>query len=450
MKIWVAQTLSAALLLLLVLGSVLLIWTGGQQRILPESKKHHVLRRALMVTSLINAQVQQLQTLPSGPPLHKDTAITSLAVDHSDARNDVGSNGNGTSVAFNDRYQESRKSNDPDVVHLNVKAGAYLELDDAVEDGIFWNSALDALTPSGFSDYQVDQWSKLVRGSSIVSLQPGCGRAPNRLARLQEADNTGNVIPACVRYGINTEQIVGETLSFYLSRLLGIENVPPLALAKVGPSRALWRDVAAEQTDAQWVDGALVSVTKWVANLSEVVTPAPLRSDSGWRLHPSWNDWGNRTTQEVLELIQWTDLIIFDYLTANFDRLVSNLFSKQWDPRIMERATSNLHRTPGGSLLFIDNEAGLLHGYRVKAMWDKYHEPLLKSVCIFRRRTASKVIELHRLRNAAQQLCKLYQAREPLHSELGFMSELHAQELQNRIDLLYKHILHCKSTYGEV
>ena len=107
-----------------------------------------------------------------------------------------------------------------------------------------------------------------------------------------------------------------------------------------------------------------------------------------------------------MDLVQWTDLILFDYLTANFDRLVSNLFSLQWDPRVMHRATSNLHRGPGGALVFLDNEAGLVHGYRVAGMWDKYNEPLLQSVCVFRERTARRVLELHRGQDAAARLLR--------------------------------------------
>nr|XP_020638532.1 four-jointed box protein 1 [Pogona vitticeps] len=148
---------------------------------------------------------------------------------------------------------------------------------------------------------------------------------------------------------------------------------------------------------------------------------------------------------ELVELVQWSDLILFDYLTANFDRLVSNLFSLQWDPRVMHRATSNLHRAPNGGLVFLDNEAGLAHGYRLLAMWDKYNEPLLRSVCVFREATAQKVRDLHRHRNAAAELLRLYRTQEPLAELLGFLSDQQAQLLQDRIDLVHKHILHCKA-----
>ncbi|ELK35966.1 Four-jointed box protein 1 [Myotis davidii] len=95
----------------------------------------------------------------------------------------------------------------------------------------------------------------------------------------------------------------------------------------------------------------------------------------------------------------------------------------------MQRATSNLHRGPGGALVFLDNEAGLVHGYRVAGMWDKYNEPLLQS-------------------DAAARLLRLYQHHEPRFPELAELAHPHAQLLQRRLDFLAKHILHCKAKYG--
>ncbi|XP_011796141.1 PREDICTED: four-jointed box protein 1 [Colobus angolensis palliatus] len=151
-----------------------------------------------------------------------------------------------------------------------------------------------------------------------------------------------------------------------------------------------WAQVQEELRAAHWTEGSVVSLTRWLPNLTDVVVPAPWRSEDG-RLRPlrdAGGELANLSLAELVDLVQWTDLILFDYLTANFDRLVSNLFSLQWDPRVMQRATSNLHRGPGGALVFLDNEAGLVHGYRVAGMWDKYNEPLLQSVCVFRERTA--------------------------------------------------------------
>ncbi|XP_054827855.1 four-jointed box protein 1 [Eublepharis macularius] len=311
-----------------------------------------------------------------------------------------------------------------------------------VRGGIFWSRALEAQVPPGFSAEETASWLQAAREARVVSLERGgCGRSSNRLARLSDGSR------ACVRYGINPEQIQGEALSYHLAELLGIQGrLPPLALSRVEARGGQWAQVREELRGSHWAEGAVVSLAQWVDNLTDVVAPAPWRAEAGRRLQPlAAGELRGLAPAQLVELVQWSDLILFDYLTANFDRLVSNLFSLQWDPRVMQRATSNLHRAPNGGLVFLDNEAGLVHGYRLLAMWDKYNEPLLRSLCLFREATAQRVRELHRLRNAAAELRRLYRTREPLAEALGFLSDQQAQLLQDRVDLVHKHILHCKA-----
>ncbi|XP_059831415.1 four-jointed box protein 1 [Hypanus sabinus] len=318
------------------------------------------------------------------------------------------------------------------------------ELAPLVEQGVFWSERADRLPSAGFSERHVQRWQQRARSARLVSLEKGCGRLSNRLATFADGSR------ACVRYGINPDQVLGETLSFYLSRLLGVRNVPALALSRVNTNAEQWLRVRREVQAAPWADRPVVSLSEWIGNLSDVVSPPPLRAGAGARgLHPRVDELANVTEHQARELAQWSDLVLFDYLTANFDRLASNLLSLQWDSRVMERSTNNLHRTPQGSLVFIDNEAGLVHGYRVLPMWERYHESLLKTLCIFRKETARRITELHRSRDAAGQLLALYLASEPLAPQLGFLSEEHAQMVQARTDRLYKHIMQCKAKYGQ-
>lgn len=312
-----------------------------------------------------------------------------------------------------------------------------------LEDGIFWNEWLEDTLPAGFTEEYAVAWQKKARTYRVVKLEPGCGRISNQLATF--ADGT----KACVRYGINADQVQGETLTYYLARLLGITNLPPLVLSQLDSDSEQWESVRTRIDGLQWNDRAVVSLTQWISNLTGVITPAPLRQESSG-LHPALKELWNKTAAELLELMQWTDLIVLDYLTANFDRLVSNLFSLQWDSRVMERDTNNLLKTPRGDLVFIDNEAGLVHGFRVLNMWEKYHNTVLSSVCVFRKRTTQRVAELHTRRDSRQRLLELYRDSEPLSQELGFLSDEHAGVLQDRIDRLYTHIVHCKGKYGQL
>lgn len=318
-----------------------------------------------------------------------------------------------------------------------------VKLGSPVENGIFWSEWLEDLLPVGFTEEYAQAWRTKARTSRVVKLERGCGRLSNQLATF--ADGT----KACVRYGINADQVQGETLTYYLASLLGITNLPPLVLSHLNSYSEQWAAVRTRTEGLQWSDGTVVSLTEWISNLSGVVTPAPLRQESGG-LHPELHELRNKSTPELLELMQWSDLIMFDYLTANFDRLVSNLFSLQWDSRVMERDTNNLLKTPGGDLVFIDNEAGLVHGFRVLNMWEKYHNSVLSSVCVFRKRTTQRLAELHRRRDSRRRLLELYRDSEPLSQELGFLSDEHAGVLQDRIDRLYKHIVHCKEKYNHL
>lgn len=307
-----------------------------------------------------------------------------------------------------------------------------------IENGIFWSQRLEEGVWNGFGDEHARRWRDRAHRSRVVSLDPGCGRTSNRLATFSDGRR------ACVRYGINLEQVQGETLSYYLANLLGICNVPPLALARLDGeqfARVRWHMEA-----LQWAPDSLVSLSEWVPDLSPTGVPSPLRRyEVG--LRPIAPVVRGTNTSDAHELMQWSDLIVFDYITGNFDRLVSNLFSLQWDVRAMERDASNLLRTPRGGLVFLDNEAGLVHGYRVLDMWEKYHSTALGSVCVFRRKTAQRLAQLHRLRDAHARLHQLYRDREPLAAELGFLSDDQARILQNRIDRVHEHILRCKAKY---
>ncbi|XP_050831557.1 four-jointed box protein 1 [Serinus canaria] len=313
-----------------------------------------------------------------------------------------------------------------------------------VERGIFWSRELEEQVPPGFAAEEAAAWLSAARAARVASLERGgCGRSSNRLARLSDGSR------ACVRYGINPEQIQGEALSYHLAGVLGMqERLPPMVLALVEARGRQWEPVREELRGSHWAEGAVVSLTRWVDNLTTVVAPAPWGAEAGAgrRLQPlSAGELVGLSPSQLVELVQWSDLILFDYLTANFDRLVSNLFSLQWDPRVMRRATSNLLRAPDGGLVFMDNEAGLVHGYRLLSMWDPYNEPLLRSVCVFREGTARRVAELHRRRSAAAELRRRYRAREPLWARLGFLSERQAELLQARVDFVHRHIAHCRA-----
>lgn len=341
-------------------------------------------------------------------------------------------------VVFSDANEQVHISKRHAPVSAGLRDGKTFHiLDNAIEHRVFWSAWLDGLSTRVFGVEHERKWREQVRDARVVVLEAGCGRPTNRLATF--ADGTR----ACVRYGIDADQVLGETLSYYLAELLGISNLPPLALSKLNLSSEQWASVRGNIEALEWSPNAIVSLTEFIPNVTGVFIPLHLRKQQGGGLQLFAENISNMTVTYLVELMQWSDLIIFDYLTANFDRIVSHIFSLQWDARVMERTTNNLLKTINGHLLFIDNEAGLVHGYRVLDLWERYHRLLLSSSCIFRRSTVRRLSELKRSGNSAKLLCELYREREPLARELGSLSEEHALTLQNRIDLVYKHIKQC-------
>lgn len=412
----------AALLLLCTCAGVLHFWSGLEKRLERNTRsvRDHSVHPAYPDPSPdVSGTFRALLTVPT------DSKLQSV---HNTSDGETGS--------------LKSTANGPRFEYLQRKPGAAENrTEQFLEDGIFWSQQLEDGVSVGFREKDARAWRQQVRRGRVVSLEPGCGRTSNQLATFSDGSR------ACVRYGINPEQVQGETLSYYLAALLGITNVPPLALLRLDGEQ--WTHVRRRMEALQWTPSAVVSLSKWVAELSPAVVPAPFHR-SGLGLRPLQPELQTKTKAELLELVQWSDLVLFDYITANFDRLVSNLFSLQWDAKAMERDASNLLRTPHGDLVFIDNEAGLVHGYRVLDMWEKYHSAALGSVCVFRRKTAWRVAELHLRRDTRARLLQLYRDSEPLAAELGFLSDEHARILQDRIDKIHEHILHCKEKHDQL
>ena len=99
----------------------------------------------------------------------------------------------------------------------------------------------------------------------------------------------------------------------------------------------------------------MVSLTRWLPNLTDVMVPEPWRSEDGG-LRPLRNAGGeltNLSQAELVDLVQRTDLILFDYLTANFDRLVCNSGTHALCTAVPATCTENQE----GRWSFWDNEA---------------------------------------------------------------------------------------------
>jgi four-jointed box protein 1 len=157
-----------------------------------------------------------------------------------------------------------------------------------------------------------------------------------------------------------------------------------------------------------------------------------------------------RMYDKFIELAQWSDLIIFDYLIANLDRVVNNLYNYQWNADIMAAPAHNLARQINSQLLvFLDNESGLLHGYRLLKKYEAYHSLLLDDLCVFRKSTIDALRDL-RDANAGERLNELFErtATSKVRDVLPPLPEKSIKILSDRIDHVLLQVQKCQDMYS--
>ena len=209
-----------------------------------------------------------------------------------------------------------------------------------------------------------------------------------------------------------------------------------------------WKSVQTSVVASKWLESQPIILTKWVDNLDVVYIPPELKDDKR-RLHPNYR-FESRPMGELCELAQWSDLIVFDYISANLDRVVNNMFNLKWNYKMMDKPIHNLEKsTVTGSFMFLDNESGLFHGYRLLDTYGQYHESLLQAVCVFRKSTVNAVETLYKSGKTGEILQSLYENNEQYHGFLPRIPVKNRNILEKRIEHVYKHIQLCKNQYPQ-
>ncbi|KAB0791030.1 hypothetical protein PPYR_02830 [Photinus pyralis] len=321
---------------------------------------------------------------------------------------------------------------------------SFVELHDdstLIEDGIYWGARVEGALPEGYVKHET--WTEYVRGGVAVKLEGGCGRMQNRLLTFQDGRQ------GCVRYRQNTDQIQGELFSFYLAQILKLPNLAPSAVTTVNLNAPLWRNLESEIASAQWNSNRPVVITQFIPDLSSANIPNVFRpNERHLNKYDVFNMTGDRVLGNLVELAQWSDLIIFDYLTANLDRIVNNLYNYQWNVNIMDAPAHNLAKKLD-LLVFLDNESGLLHGYRLLKKYEVYHSVLLDNLCVFRRSTADAIRHLLRAGNVGHLLKSMFEKRNSpqVKDVLPSLPEKSIKILNERIDKVHNQILRCESMF---
>lgn len=350
-------------------------------------------------------------------------------------------------------------------------------------NNIYWGNEVENSMPQGYGENTAEIWESYVTQSEIIKMESGCGRMQNRLVTFKDG------IQACVRYRQNTDQIQGEIFSFYVGRLLNLTNLAPSVVKVVDLKDKLWRNVANDISVAQWNTNRAVVLTQFIPSLESATIPDIFKPSSRHLnkydvLKMSQKDNDNdtpkqmlldklkikkvktdkdienfdhidmklskKTIKEFLELAQWSDLIIFDYLTANLDRIVNNLFNYQWNINIMDGPAHNLARKmDSGLLVFLDNESGLLHGYRLLKKYNVYHSLMLDNLCVFRKRTVDSLRNLYDSQTVGTKLSDIFHEKNNavIRDILPPLPDKNAKILHERIGKVLSQIEKCLQTF---
>ncbi|OQV23148.1 putative Extracellular serine/threonine protein kinase four-jointed [Hypsibius exemplaris] len=311
-----------------------------------------------------------------------------------------------------------------------------------------------------------------------------CGH--NYLIRLDDGSE------ACAKQRRNYDQIQGEIFAYFLADLLQMRHhLPPTVLVKAVPSRLFEPVTQAIQRSPTWDPTKPFVITKYLTNLKPLLIPAilhpliksivmksqealqqtgntaapeangqPINSTIAEAVDPVISPRSQQLAQlsraELRELLQWSDMVIFDYLLGNLDRLTNTAVNLQWHQGMLTMPVHNAFQTTSGSsdssadgnFIFVDNESGLFHGYRLLDQYDRYLQPLLRSFCVFNKSTVNAVKKLHQSRSAGTQLMKMLATEYPkLIIHLPGIGPKTSRILQKRLRYVYSHIRFCEENY---
>lgn len=259
-------------------------------------------------------------------------------------------------------------------------------------DDVFWPKELDQKIKPPFSKEFGEDFVSRARSLRVVSLKSGCGRTSpqNRLAVLSDGTRV------CCRYpkatGADTR---AEVYSYHLNGLLGLWNIPPAVAVVVNASSEQWSAVKTEVINAKWEDGKYVVMSLFINDLEEVPFPRPVKHNN--TLTFSGLDRFQLTPSERDILIQWTDMIVFDFLVGHTDRLVDTL-RLLIKTNLLERPVHNLYKIHSSMLVFIDHESPFSYGYcgyfRNREYYN-YQTRFFNATCLFRESTVMAILNLN-------------------------------------------------------
>ncbi|XP_076328830.1 uncharacterized protein LOC143235012 [Tachypleus tridentatus] len=331
-----------------------------------------------------------------------------------------------------------------------------------VEDDIFWSEEIETGVPKGVTDNEVWTFIHRIRNLEVVKVEPPtwnrCGRPKNQYVTFQDGSRV------CARYRAPHEYLVqGELLSFYLSRLLGIHNVPAVTLSAPDVGQQ-WKNLNVSKIllRSGWTLNSTIALIQWIDYLERERMPEILIRALENREVISWKSPELRKLRktQLVELAQWSDLIIFDYVTGNYDRVASmqDAADRERKPSILRETIHNLVKSRKTSAIWlIDNESGLLDSYSLlyggangineESRFISFHKDMLSTMCIFRKSTTNHLFWLYRQQLPYSILLEFIKKFEPLFVRLPsvYLNKEFYRHFHERLREVFSYIKNSKS-----
>lgn len=117
----------------------------------------------------------------------------------------------------------------------------------------------------------------------------------------------------------------------------------------------------------------------------------------------------------------------------------------------MEAPAHNLAKQVDSNLLvFLDNESGLLHGYRLLKKYETYHGLLLNNLCIYRQSTINALKQLRKDSAIGEKLNKLFEqtTSQSVRDVLPPLPEKSIKILISRVDRVLDQVRKCSETFA--
>ena len=205
----------------------------------------------------------------------------------------------------------------------------------------------------------------------------------------------------------------GELFSYHLNCYLDMWNVPPTALGCISKSNGSWINNLTKPINSTAVGSAHTCyiITPYVKDTNDLVyMPDQIR----WGINLETI---STTPRELNHFMEWSDMIVFDFLTGHSDRLTNMLFLPHINFQIPLKRVPNLSKTLSGELILIDHDGTFHNGYlkaRISSSERQRQAHYLRTVSVFRRHTVQRLCALCSHEDPAAMLETYMSKRDPI------------------------------------